>query len=256
MFFRCSCYPAPHLHSFHSFLMDEVPAKNNLWFAISMGLIGVIVGYGLATGIPGSMHGGSVTDRPSPTADVPTPTPPPTGEVQPVDPKVDHIRGNPNAEISIIEYSEYQCPFCDRHHPTLKQVLDEYGDDVNWVFRHFPLSFHEHAQKASEASECAADQGGNNAFWEYHDLLFEKGLGEENYLAHAEELGLDADELKDCLDTGKFEQHVKDDFASGGKAGVRGTPGNVIYNNKTEEFEVISGALPFDSFKAVLDEML
>jgi len=236
--------------------MDEVSTKNNLWFAISMGLIGVIVGYGLATGGPGFMKADN-GNPPTPAADAPAvPTPPAAGEVQAVDPATDHIRGNPKAEISIIEYSEFQCPFCARHHPTLKKVLEEYGDDVNWVFRHFPLSFHENAQKASEASECAADQGGNDVFWEYHDLLFENGLGAENYITYAEELGLDVDEFTDCLDSGKFEQAVKDDFTSGGKAGVRGTPGNVIYNNKTKEAQVLSGALPFEQFKAVLDQML
>ena len=94
------------------------------------------------------------------------------GTVVPVDPENDHIRGDKDAPYSIIEYSDFECPFCARHWPTMKQIL---ADDleVNWVYRHFPLAFHPQAQPAAEASECAAEQG---KFWEYADVLNEKGV--------------------------------------------------------------------------------
>jgi protein-disulfide isomerase len=97
------------------------------------------------------------------------------GTVSPIDPKTDHIRGNPNASVAVIEYSDYQCPFCKAVHPTYQKIMDTYGDDVMWVYRHYPLPFHPHAQKAAEGGECAAELGGNDAFWKYTDQLFESG---------------------------------------------------------------------------------
>ena len=94
------------------------------------------------------------------------------GDVTPVDPEADHIRGDKDAAFTIIEYSDFECPFCSRHHPTLKQLIED-EPDVNWVYRHFPLGFHASAQRAAEASECANEQG---KFWEYTDMIYEKGV--------------------------------------------------------------------------------
>ena len=108
---------------------------NNHWFGISMALVGVIAGYAIATGMgtssaPNVPAPAQVAKQPVVPAPAQRPTPPPAGDVKPVDPKVDHIRGNPNAKISVIEFSDYECPFCKRHHPTMVQLLKDYGDDV------------------------------------------------------------------------------------------------------------------------------
>jgi len=230
--------------------------KGNPWFGISMALVGIIVGYGIATTQGSTLPTGNT---PKQVAQAPTPTPPPTPEaddVPPVDPDVDHIRGNPTAQITIIEYSDFECPFCSRHHPTMEALLEEYGDDVNWVYRHYPLSFHAQAQKAAEASECANELGGNTAFWDYSDLLFEKGSDNSQLVSYAEELGLNKSSFESCLDSDKYADHVKEDMAGGTKAGVRGTPGNIVINNDTDETRLVSGAQPLSNFKAVIDEML
>ncbi|MFH0770634.1 MAG: DsbA family protein [Candidatus Peregrinibacteria bacterium] len=233
--------------------MDMRPTSS-LWFAISMGLVGVIVGYGLAAGLNLTPAGTSTP----PTAQQPTPTAPDEPAVVTVQPvsETDHVRGAKNAKITLIEYADFECPFCSRHAPTMKQILETYPNDVNMVFRHFPLSFHADAQKASEAAECAAKQGGDDAFWAMSDLLFEQGVGEEKYAGYAEKLKLNATKFKNCLSSGETASIIKADFDSGQEAGVRGTPATIIYNNETKEAKLISGALPFASFKTSLDAIL
>ncbi len=99
------------------------------------------------------------------------------GKVRPVSKTNDHIRGNPNAPVSLIEYSDFECPFCKRFHDTAKQIVQQYGGKVNWVYRHFPLDFHNPAaQREAEAAECAAELGGNEAFWRFTDLIYTRTL--------------------------------------------------------------------------------
>ncbi len=231
----------------------KAASPSNLWFAISMGLIGLIVGYGLATAVAptGATTGGQVADAPTapvPTAPAPTPT---ADDVNPVDVDEDHIRGDQGATISVIEYSDFECPFCQRHAPTMDQLLEQV-DDVNLVYRHFPLSFHPNAQISAEASECAAEQG---EFWAYHDLLFTKGAVQANLVGYAEELDLDTGDFQDCLDSGRYTQKVKDQMASGSAAGVNGTPGNIVINNETGETRLVSGAQPLSAFTAAIDAL-
>ena len=173
----------------------------------------------------------------------------------------DHIRGNINAKVVLVEYSDLECPFCKKFHLTMKQVLKEYGDKVAWVYRHYPLPFHENAQKEAEASECAADQGGNITFWNYIDEILDrttsngKGFALDKLVPLAEELGLDGKKFKACLDNGTYEQKVKKgvDEAEGG--GKLGTPTTIIIPS-TGKRGIISGALSFDEIKQQLDQIL
>lgn len=232
----------------------------NPWFGVSMALVGLIVGYMLAIGT-GSLQFGpaapQIAQQPTipSVPSVPTP-PPPAGDVRPVDDAIDHIRGKKDALITIIEYSDYECPFCQRVHPTIQQVVDEYGDDVNWVYRHYPLSFHPNAQITAEASECVAELGDDEAFWAFTDIVMEKGALKDSLLSYATEAGVDGTEFQKCLDSGKYTEFVNGQLAEGSAAGVQGTPGNIVYNNKTKESLQVSGAQPVSAFKSAIDQLM
>jgi protein-disulfide isomerase len=189
------------------------------------------------------------------------PTPVPAGDV----PKVtssDWVKGNRNSPIAFIEYSDHECPFCKQFHSTAQKVADTYTDKVMWVYRYYPLSFHANAEKEAEASQCAGILGGNDAFWKYSDAIYERttsngtGFALTALAPLAIEIGLDEAKFKDCLDSGKMAQIVKDSTDGGMKAGVNGTPGTIILNVKTGESHLLPGAVPFDQIKSIIDDML
>jgi protein-disulfide isomerase len=164
----------------------------------------------------------------------------------------DHILGDENAPVTIIEYSDFQCPYCGRlYRNALKDIKENYVDTgkVKFVFRHFPLSFHEFAQKAAEAAECAGEQG---KFWEYHDKLFENqnALKIDDLKKYASELGLDTTQFNDCLDSGKYKERVKSDSSLGQSQGVSGTPASFVNGIK------VSGAQPFSAFQQIIEAEL
>ena len=158
-------------------------------------------------------------------------------------------KGPANAPVTIVEFSDFQCPFCSRLLPTMEQVHAKYGDKVRVVFRQFPLSIHPNAQKAAEASLCANDQG---KFWEMHDAMFkdQQGLGVDGLKAKAATLGLKAEEFNACLDSDKHAAKVKADFEAGSKVGVTGTPAMFVNGR------LISGAVPIDQIAPVIDDEL
>lgn len=158
-------------------------------------------------------------------------------------------KGPDNAPITIVEFSDFECPFCSRINPTLAQVQQTYGDKVRIVFRHFPLGMHPNAQKAAEASLCAHDQG---KFWELHDLMFEdqRALAVDALKAKASQLGLEAEAFNGCLDSGKYAAQVAADMAAGTEAGVSGTPAMFINGIP------ISGAVPYEQVAPVIDAEL
>ncbi len=230
--------------------------------AISCLLIGLVLGYSMAGGISIGSSGTVTVDRPSvPTPPSPPPPAPPAKSVPPVTDK-DHVRGNPKAKVTVIEYSDFECPFCKRHAPTMAKLLETYKDDVNIVYRHFPLSFHENAQKEAEASECVAELAGNDAFWKFHDAIFERstvggtGFALDKLPALAKEVGANEAKFTQCLESGKYAKVVQDQMQQGIEAGVQGTPGNFIVNNDTKETRDISGAVPLSSFQSLIDAIL
>lgn len=175
----------------------------------------------------------------------------------------DHIRGNPDAPIKIVEYSDTECPFCKRFHETMKQVIDEYGDTgkVAWVYRHFPLDqLHSKARKEAEALECAGAQGGNDTFWKYADRLYEitpsnDRLDPAELPKIAEYVGIDVSKFNDCLSSGTYAEHVANDLENAVATGGRGTPWSIFVAGDGTKFP-INGAQPYEAVKQLIDNTL
>ncbi len=165
------------------------------------------------------------------------------------------VKGDANAPVEIIEFSDYECPFCGKFYTeTLPLIEENYvkTGKVKLVFKDFPLNFHPNAQKAAEAARCARDQGGDEAYFKMHDKLFDNqaSLSEANYKVWAKELGLDSAKFDICLMSDKFAGAVQEDLAYGQQVGVSGTPGFFINGVKVE------GAQPYSVFERVIESAL
>jgi len=171
-----------------------------------------------------------------------------------------YISWNPDAEITIIEFSDVQCPFCQKHtnNKTLDTVYEKHGDKVNLVFAHFPLWFHKNAQQAGEALECAGKIWGESMFFEFKKAYFALGGDASLDIAKmaAEEVGLDEEALMDCVLSGEFEQLVKDHMLFGRTLWVTWTPGNVIIHNPSGNYLKLNGAVPAERFDAPIEQLL
>ncbi|MBI2482641.1 DsbA family protein [Candidatus Uhrbacteria bacterium] len=238
--------------------VDHVPVRTafGVGMACGVGTIGLL---GFLILLPGAIRAQSGKPADTGTAAAPTaPTAPsgaapdaaPSGPVNITVTDDDHIRGNPNAKVTIVEWSDFQCPFCSRFHPTVRQAMSEYGDKVRWVYRHFPLeSIHPNARPAAEASECASEQG---KFWEYADKLFEQqdALGPDLYKRIAKDLKLNEKQFNDCVTSRKYQKKVEGQEQSGLAIGVRGTPAS--YVNGME----VPGAVPYAQLKSLIEQAL
>ena len=161
----------------------------------------------------------------------------------------DRVFGPPSAAVEIVEFSDFQCPFCQRLTGTLEQLKSEYGGDIRLVFKDYPLPNHAQAFKAAEAGNCASQQG---KFWELHDTMFSRQseLGVDDLKRHAGELGMDQAAFDACLDSGQFADHVNADLTLGQQYGVSSTP-TVFINGRA-----VMGAMPFEVFDEIIREEL
>lgn len=173
----------------------------------------------------------------------------------------DHIRGNPNAVVKVVEFSDLECPFCKQFQPTMEQVLAAYGDKVAWVYRHYPIAqLHPKAQHEAVASECAAEQGGNDMFWKYIDNIFRitpsnNQLDPSQLDVVAEGLGLDMQKFHSCLSSNRYDQKISSQIEDATNSGASGTPYSVvIVGNKP--VDSIGGAYDFSSVKQIIDSAL
>lgn len=217
--------------------------KENLTVPFAIIIAGVIIAASVLYAFGGekeSLQAALNTNSPSPE------------RVTPVSEK-DHIRGDKNATIKIVEFSDTECPYCKQFHMTMLDAIEEYGVDgrVAWVYRHFPLDAnHSKARKESEATECAAELGGNDAFWRYLDRLMEitpsnDGLDLAELPRIAEYVGLDVNAFSLCLSEGRYAERVANDLEDGINSGAKGTPYSVVIAANGKKF-IIPGALPYD----------
>lgn len=222
-------------------------------FLVSLSVLSIIVN--IVLGILLYRHAAGGSDYVAPSATAPTPSVPTPAAANPSQPqtftitKDNHVRGNYNASLTLVEFSDFECPYCGSFHPTVTQALKEYGNKIRLVYKHFPLSFHPQAQKAAESSECASEQG---KFWEMHDKMFENQqlLSVEQFKKWARELKLNGSKFDSCLDSGKYASKVQADFNEGAAKGVNGTPATFING------QLVSGAVPYASLKQAIDQAL
>ncbi len=245
------------------FLKDSMVAstKPNMTLNMQNILIGLLIVASLAIGYlygqNKSLQGTNGTA--AAPADAGAAAAPEVGDVDKVT-KDDHLRGDlSKAKVALIEYSDFECPFCGSFHPTAKQAFEAYGDDIVWVYRNFPLSqIHPNAQKFAEAAECVAQVAGEDAYWKMADKLFEvqSTLTQEKLSGIAVSVGANQAKFDTCLKNGDGAAAVKKGYDSGVKAGITGTPGNIIMNLKTGKVELIAGAVPFETLKTSIDKMM
>jgi len=196
-----------------------------------------------------SPSSGNVINNPNPS---PSPSPNPIPSKITVELGDAPILGSKDAKVTIVEFSDYECPFCGRHFSqTLPQIKSNYVDSgkARLAFKDFPLSFHPNAQKAAEAARCAGEQG---KYWEMHDILFEnqQALSLSSYKSWAKGIGLDSTRFDSCIDSGKYAQAVSNDLNYGQQVGVQGTPAFFINGI------LISGACPYSTFSQAIDAEL
>jgi protein-disulfide isomerase len=237
-------------------------STNNPWFGATLALGGLIAGYVIASGMNvGTTTMSNVPSAPIAAADNTVPVPPPTNDT-PATPDDDPFIGDENAPITVIEFTDYECPFCGRHYDqTYGQIKSEYIDTgkVKLVVRDYPLSFHPHAMKGAMAANCAADQG---KYFEMHDLLFANQAAWSalpdavpTFKQYAGQLGLNQSTFDSCIDSDAHKDEINKDLADGSASGISGTPGFWVLGPDGQS-QLISGAYPFETFKAAFDGML
>jgi protein-disulfide isomerase len=172
----------------------------------------------------------------------------------------DHIMGSLDAPVKVVEFSDFECPFCQRFHPTMQRIVDESEGQVAWIYRHFPLDIHPKARKEAEASECAAELGGNEAFWKFTDRIYEitpanNRLDFAELANTAEFIGLNRVDFQECLDSDKYASHVEEDVQDAISSGGTGTPYSVVIEQDGTKTP-IPGALPYESVKRLIEVAL
>lgn len=184
-----------------------------------------------------------------------------TDKVAPVT-ENDHIRGNPDAPIKIVEYSDFECPFCKQVHSTLNQLMDKYesSGEVAWVYRHFPLEqLHpKNAMKVAVASECAAEQGGDEMFWKFADAFFAVSpANDRTDLVTVlpkiyTDIGVDASKMTSCIESGRYDAHIQEEIENAVATGGRGTPWSVLIAGNGKTFSV-NGAQPLAAWEQLIE---
>lgn len=219
-------------------------------------LLSIMLKGGIALGA-GSNNAGAV-NQPSVAAPTDDGAAPANISLRAVDPRKDHVRGAKNPKITIVEYSDFECPYCKRFHETMLEVMKKYSGSVQWVYRNFPLeSLHSKAPTEALASECASEQG---KFWEFADLIFKvtnsnDSLDLSQLPNYAKQIGLNVPQFQKCIDDKKYVDKVNADAQDAQSAGARGTPYSVVLTPDGQKIP-ISGAQPFAAIEATIQQFV
>lgn len=233
-------------------------AANSLGTPVAIVIAGGLIALAIYFGGGAGRTNNVASQNPPAASAQPTVPPPAIGDIRPVG-EGDYVRGPATAPVTVIEYSDLECPFCKRFHPTMQQLVREYPNDVRWVYRHFPLpQLHQQAFAESEAVECADEQGKG---WELIDKIYEvtpsnDGLDLTTLPTLAQQVGVaNRAQFEACLASGKYKSQVEEDIADAESAGGRGTPYSVILAPNGEKIP-INGAQPYASVKATVERFL
>ncbi len=164
----------------------------------------------------------------------------------------DATKGKKGAKVQIVEFSDFQCPYCSRGADAVNELAKKYGSKVSITFKHYPLPFHPNAKPAAEVALCVKKLGGDDKFWKYHDVVFknQEKMDAESLLKYAKDVGADQAKTKECVDKGEFKAQIEKDMEYGNKIGVRSTPTFFING------QLVAGALPIEQFSEMIDEEL
>lgn len=229
-------------------------AKNNLAIPLAIVLAGALIAGAIFITNKKDMASEALVQK----ADV---------EVRPIDSK-DHILGNPKAEILLVEYSDFQCPYCQQFHESMKKIMSEYGEDgkVAWVYRHYWAErklqdgriFHPQGGVAAEASECVAELGGNDKFWAFAHGMFQSQTTQQTYINDlvglATSIGIDKQAFETCATSRKHKEFVQSEYDAARKIGVSGTPTSFLVS-KAGIFPV-EGTVPYEQLKQIVEQVL
>lgn len=238
--------------------MDQQPTKKDLSIPASIVIAGLLIAGAvfLSTTAPAPSSNQEPSAEPQGST-----TEKELAKMRPVESK-DHIRGNRDAKVVVVEYSDFECPFCKGFHETMRQAVDEYGPSgkLAWIYRHFPIdSLHPvKARKEAAATECAAELGGNDAFWKFADRFFELTPSNnrtdiETVLPQiAREIGLDEKRFTECLASGRYDVHIEADLQNAMETGGNGTPWSIIVAPNGKRFPLY-GAQNYATVKRLIE---
>lgn len=239
--------------------VTAMPVRTSYLIPLSIVIAGAFIGAGLyfsGMAAPATEQ----VEKQAQDAEQPTQPAASLEELAPVT-DADHIKGSPDAPIKIVEYSDFECPFCKRFHDTMNQIMEQYGNsgDVAWVYRHFPLDqLHSKARPVAVASECTNEQGGNETFWKFTDRYF--ALTKSNNQTDIQtvipqivsELGLDTTAFQSCFESGKYDEHIQADVQNAIDTGGRGTPWSIVIAPNGKAFP-LNGAQPLEAVKQLIE---
>jgi protein-disulfide isomerase len=236
---------------------DTVSKSEKLMLPVSIIIAGLLVGGGIY------LNGKMAKENPTPAQQLDKVSAGLAGTLREID-ENDHILGDINSRVVVVEYSDTECPYCKTFHASMLSIMQEYGKEgkVAWVYRHFPIAeIHSRAPKEAEALECAGELGGNSKFWEYTNKVYEttpsnNQLDPKELVKIATQVGLSSTAFTTCLESGQYAARVNLDVQNAQELGALGTPYSVLIDTKTGEHYPLDGAYPYFQLKQAIDLIL